>query len=321
VGIKEQAEHAGTPLARFLDERLPDRDHLVQTWLHELASDDHEVPGRGGRDSVGWACELRLSLDLNSEPPRLDELSYLPVERCTEVLEAVGFEHRGLGVLPMSATTDPVLRRWARTHHPIATDAREGRVLAACLDLAGFRQPMHRWKGSRTVEERRALLASMSQDGNTLGNDAGLLDMLVRCWSTYLHHGRRRLLELGSHVIASPELGHGFGVADLVIGSTLIDVKLAVEPTAEDVVVWLRQLLGYVLLDRYDIFAVDTVGVYCGWSGHLLTYPIPALIAHASPGAPTTLERLRDEFRTALHEDLDGYVAWRERSRYSGHRR
>jgi hypothetical protein len=78
-------------------------------------------------------------------------------------------------------------------------------------------------------------------------------------------------MKLGERVIVAPEPAHGFGIADVVIGRTLVDVKLAVEPTADDVVMWLRQLLGYVLLDRHDTFNLDTVAAYCGWSGQLLT--------------------------------------------------
>ncbi|QUF08368.1 hypothetical protein KCV87_12270 [Actinosynnema pretiosum subsp. pretiosum] len=38
-------------------------------------------------------------------------------------------------------------------------------------------------------------------------------------------------------------------------------LKLAVEPADEDVAVWLRQLLGYVLFDRFDTFRLDAIAV------------------------------------------------------------
>ncbi len=317
MGIQDQAKYSGTPLGRFLDEWLPQRHSIEESWIRELATAPGDLtPSVPGRDDLGWALELRIDLDLTDVPPRTAELSYLPNNRCSALLKATGYEHRSYGVPTANNTTDPLLRHWIRTHHPIAIDTTDREVFVACLDLAGFRQPMHSWGVSRTVDERRSLFASMAKDGDTVGNDAVLPDLLAHSWSVYLDRGRRSLLELGSHVIAAPELACGYGVADLVIGRTLIDVKLAVEPTPKDVSMWLRQLLGYVLLDRHDTFRLDTVGVYCGWSGVLLTYPLSALIAAASPGLRPTLARLRADFYEALRDEIDSYLAWKERTRY-----
>jgi len=131
----------------------------------------------------------------------------------------------------------------------------------------------------------RSLFASMVTEVDDLGGYTELLDALKHCWTLYLERGRQALLDLGEKVVVSPELASGYGVADLVIGRTLVDVKLAIEPTDEDVAVWLRQLLGYVLLDRFDTFRLDAVAVYCGWHGELLTWPLSALLTSAAPGA------------------------------------
>jgi hypothetical protein len=115
----------------------------------------------------------------------------------------------------------------------------------------------------------------------------------------------------------SPSHFHsGYTVADLVLGRTLIEVKLAVEPTTDDVTVWLRQLLGYVLLDRHDTFALNTIAVYCGWSGQLLTDSLPTLLSASGHGGPAAPARLRSDFCELLAGELDGYAAWRERQRY-----
>lgn len=73
-----------------------------------------------------------------------------------------------------------------------------------------------------------------------------------------------RLALVGGQGDRCAEMANGYGVVDLVVGRTLVDVKLAVEPSQKDVAAWLRQLLGYVLLDRFDTFRFDTVAC-CGF--------------------------------------------------------
>lgn len=317
MGIQEQAESRGTPLSRFLDEHLPHRASLVEAWTRELVSatrEDASTPA-GGRDSIGWALELRIGLDLAGAPPRLQELSYLPVDRCASLLAAAGFEHTPVGKLHTSGTTDPVLQHWTRTRHPIDVDESQLASLSACLHLDSFSQPMHRWGTKRTVDERRSLFASAVLQGQDLYGNAEILDALHHCWAVYLDRGRQGLLALGDKVIVAPEMANGYGVADLVIGRTLVDVKLAVEPTDDDVAAWLRQLLGYVLLDRFDTFRFDAVAVYCGWHGKLLTWPLSTLLRSAASGPVPTLESLRADFHKHLRADLDSYAAWKERER------
>jgi hypothetical protein len=118
MGIQEQAQYSSTSLSEFLDERLPHRDTVIDSWTQTLASEHVGAPAlRGGRDSVGWALELRMGLDLADTPSRLQELSYLPIQRCSTLLTTAGFHHTPVG-LPTNDTTDPMLLHWVRTHNP-----------------------------------------------------------------------------------------------------------------------------------------------------------------------------------------------------------
>lgn len=317
MGIQSQARYPGTPLSRFLDKYLPQRNEVVRERARQgNLPQSKPSPLTGGRDDVGWAIELCIELDLAATPPRLFELSHLPVERCIELLTAAGFERRG--PLHSAETTDPVLQHWKRAHHQIVMDERQKSIFSTCLDLASFCQPMRRWGTHRTVEERRAFFDEIVLSGEeyNAGHQTELLEALTHCWNAYLGQGRRALLGLGEKVVVAPELGHGYGVADLVIGHALVEIKLAIEPTTDDMATWLRQLLGYVLLDQHDIFRFDTVAVYCAWSGQLITYPLSEIFATSSPGRTPSLEHLRTEFHKALHDELEGYVAWKERQRY-----
>lgn len=318
MGIYEQARYANTPLSRFVHECLPHTKVVADSWTRELTTVDGELPAPGERDDIGWALELCLDLDLAATPPRQQELSYLPADRYEALLTAAGFTHHPLGVLPADAIADPLLRHWKRAGHPSSLDGARRAVFTTCLQLASLRQPMHHtltrdWD----VERRRALFTAAIVDFDDAGTSPpALLSALEHCWNTYLAYGRQRLQERGEKVIVAPELASGYAVADLIIGRTLIEVKLAAEPTAEDLLVWLRQLLGYVLLDRHDTFALDTIAVYCGWSGQLLTYPLPTLLGASGHGGLPALARLRNDFGNLLAGELDGYAAWRTRQRY-----
>jgi hypothetical protein len=59
------------------------------------------------------------------------------------------------------------------------------------------------------------------------------LDGFAHLWEGYLTHGRRQLANAGAHrVILAPELGGGYGTADLVVGRFLVEVKTVFDPAA-----------------------------------------------------------------------------------------
>jgi hypothetical protein len=320
VGIADQADNPSSPLSRFLAEHLPRLNTIAEAWVAELptTSAGHDADlglTREERQTVGHALEWRIGLDLASTPPRQPELSYLPIEQCRTLLTAAGFDHTPVGVLPASDTADPVLLHWTRTSYPLAVDGAQEMAISTCVDLAGFRQPMYRWGSRKTVDERRMWFAEIVDD-DSVGKDPRQLDAVLSCWRRYLDRGRRLLLGLGERVVVAPELAGGFGLLDLVIGRTVVDVKLASAPTVEEVMVWLRQLLGYVVLDRLGVFPVEVVAVYCGRQGQLLTYPLPTLLAAASVGPPAELATLREKFGLAQCALLDRYTRWRIREQY-----
>lgn len=92
----------------------------------------------------GGALELRIGLDLASTPSRLQELSYLSIDRCIALLAAAGFERAQVGALPANGTADPVLRHWKRVRRPADSNEDQGAAFSDCLALESFKQPMHR---------------------------------------------------------------------------------------------------------------------------------------------------------------------------------
>lgn len=116
-------------------------------------------------------------------------------------------------------------------------------------------------------------------------------------------------------MLLAPELAGGFGIADLIAGRYLVEIKTVLEP-APWLGRWLNQLLGYVLLDWFDTFRLDTVAVYLGWQALLTATSIPDLLAASSPGPTPDLDALRAEFRQAIQDDLDCTLEAKLRRRY-----
>jgi hypothetical protein len=116
-------------------------------------------------------------------------------------------------------------------------------------------------------------------------------------------------------VILAPELGGGYGVADLVIGRCLVEVKTAFDP-ATSMGGWLNQVLAYALLDWSDALGVNTIAVYLGWQALLVSESLTRVLAAATAGSTPSLERLRADFRSAMQADMDESFAVRMRQRY-----
>ena len=118
-------------------------------------------------------------------------------------------------------------------------------------------------------------------------------------WDGYLRHGRRQLTGLGDRVLLAPELAGGFGIAHLIAGRSLVEIKTVLEP-APWLGHWLNQLLGYVLLDWFDTFRLDGAGVYLGWQALLMATSTPEPLTASSPGPTPDLNALRAAFRQAI---------------------
>jgi hypothetical protein len=124
-----------------------------------------------------------------------------------------------------------------------------------------------------------------------------------------------KLTGLGERILLASELAGGFGIADLIAGRCLVEIKTVPEP-GQWFRRWLNQRLGYVLLDWFDTFRLDTVAVYLGWHALLMATSISDLLIASSPGPIPELDVLRAEFGHSIHGDLDFTIEARLRKRY-----
>jgi len=159
-----------------------------------------------------------------------------------------------------------------------------------------------------SVQLRRSFFVHLRTDLGRDGHASTALDATVRAlghlWEGYLRHGRRQLAGLGERVVLAPQLAGGFGIADLIAGRSLVEIKTVLEP-ARRFGQWLNQLLGYVVLDWFDTFRLDTIAVYLGWQAKLMAMSLTDLLTIASHGQTPLLEDLRADFRQASQADLD----------------
>ncbi|MFJ9589714.1 hypothetical protein [Streptomyces acidicola] len=87
--------------------------------------------------------------------------------------------------------------------------------------------------------------------------------------------------------------------ADFIVGGLLIDCKATTRPhTINRPAV--QQLVGYLLLDYDDAYAIDRVGLYLSRHGSLITWSVPEFLH--TLGARVPLPRLRTLLRDHLRE-------------------
>jgi hypothetical protein len=88
------------------------------------------------------------------------------------------------------------------------------------------------------------------------------------------------------------------GDADLIAGGLLIELKtVGKKPSLGVTDLW--QMLGYVLMDYADEFAVTDVALFSARYGYLAQWNLDALLPQLA-GRPVTAAALRADFRALL---------------------
>jgi len=308
MSVAGQAVNPASVLCRFLDEVLPDRQLIAEEWCKQAAEAPWSgVAVDGDRRGLGLAAEMRIGLDLAVVPGYRDLLSFLPPGEYGALLHGAGYIPAEYEHLADTDTEDPLLLEWVRSWQPIALDDGQRAALATCCDVAQMHDLTDSLNGY-SVQLRRSffvhLRTDLGRDGHTSTTPDATVRALGHLWEGYLRHGRRQLAGLGERVVLAPKPAGGFGIADLIAGRSLVEIKTVLEPAGR-FEQWLNQLLGYVLLDWFDTFRLDTVAVYLGWQAKLMAISLTDLLTITSHGQTPRLEDLRAAFRQAIQADLD----------------
>jgi len=303
--VIDQVMTPDSPLSTFFERMLPGRSSIADEWRRMLArAPVAGLPLDRDRDVVGKAYEMRVGLDLAEQPGYWQLLAFLPANRCDALMRAAGFEAPDTeGAEPI---IDPMQRAWTRTSAPIVNDTAQVQALSSCFDAACWSDMAHRVGRSWPVQWSRAAPGTIPRIGAEHRRTAeaiSALTGLARLWDSYLEHGRRQLLELGSRVILEPTFAPGFAEGDMIVGRTLVEVKTYLNP-APHLERWLDQLLAYVLLDQWDIYFLTDLALFAGWEATLCRSAIDVVLQVGSSGPTPTLVGLRSELADVLHDDL-----------------
>jgi len=123
------------------------------------------------------------------------------------------------------------------------------------------------------------------------------LRALSRASTPNLPELAREPLVLNPIFAGSSEIGGAD--ADLISAGCLIDIKTTVDPKFTRTRL-LYQLLGYVLLDYDDAFAIDSVAVYLSRQALLIRWPLEPLLTTLRDGEDVSLAELRGSFRATV---------------------
>jgi hypothetical protein len=85
--------------------------------------------------------------------------------------------------------------------------------------------------------------------------------------------------------------------ADLISDGMLLEIKTTINPRIDGA--WIRQLLGYLLLDTAGEFEIRSLGLYLARQGRLLEWPLPDALDIIA-AQPVDLPAVRLDFATFL---------------------
>ena len=82
--------------------------------------------------------------------------------------------------------------------------------------------------------------------------------------------------------------------ADFIMEDCLIEIKTSIHPKiCAD---WLRQLLGYVILDYHDFYHIRNIGFYMARQGAFISWPIDTILASVTGNTSHQIDYYRQDF-------------------------
>jgi hypothetical protein len=185
----------------------------------------------------------------------------------------------------------------------------EDQLLRHCVVLAlyeeCFRSPLA-LKDSPLLRLRACSCKSLL----AIARDHWIDDLRAQSWQFYesSHDMMARPVTLNPRFDGSLDVGGAD--ADFILDGRLIDIKSTVRSDLHKLPDWLRQLVGYVLLDYSDRHRIQSVGFYFARHGVHVSWPLPELLATMTVDENVSLKRLRSNFRRVVERRL-----WRHGAR------
>ena len=135
-----------------------------------------------------------------------------------------------------------------------------------------------------------------------------LLSVAEPSWLDDMRQLSWRFYDGFSHLLALPHILNpifdgsgdvGGADADLIVDGALIDIKTSIHP---QIPLWfIRELLGYTLLDYSDHYHIDSIGLYMSRQDILFKWSLDEVIADLCPGSAPSIAELRGQFQELMN--------------------
>ena len=293
-----QLKHRGSPISRFLDERLPDVRAVVGDYAARLPQLPYPVQpidvAHPDFAALGHAVDYRLRLSLGHGPgdavglgvqalhPRHD-LPGAPATAVRAALHAAGLQ---------------LLEQVERHLDSGGTYLDDQALSRLCFVAAHFEDVyrcgrLRRYSPLARADERVTL-----QDLTASVPGYAVQDLAAQMRLADKPFGRLRALPAQARVCGPVFTGStdiGGADADFILGGLLLDCKATTRPRQLEAPE-IYQLAGYLLLDYDDRYRIDRVGLYLSRQGHLLTWTVPDFLNRlgATEPLPVLRRKLRD---------------------------
>lgn len=318
MSLTSRLDNLNDPARHWIDARFPNISALVTGARREIkvAPTVLLVEGRPPT-AIGMAIDYRLRYAFGVSPVEelvafagAPDVIWNVLAELDENLPALWtvVEKSGLGIqrtvdpfeegLPDNAVTAffaavrdriPVLSPVGRR----LDDAAEDELARYCLVLALFEEVyrtgalaesslLYRIGGETPLA---ALLAALPEDW--VADLVALASLALTAFAERLD--RPAVL---NPVFAASEVIGGAD-ADLIADGALVEVKATVNPRIDGA--WIRQLVGYTLLDTGDEFGISAIALYLARQGRLFEWPINEALQTLA-GGPVNLAAERTEF-------------------------
>ena len=306
-----------SPVTRWFTDRLPNTKPISKAWYEQVKpvpiarpKADLRIPG-----TVGTAFDYRLRYYLARTPLEhlvagaglrlLDPSRTLTSPSCFSpdaILDRRGPPPSSAGaVIGLIADFQQGLTATLDDLTPVGQvldDAGEELLCRYCYLLGLFEEFF------RAGLEINSPLFQLA-DGATLADLLALVPAiwiedlceLSRLFAPHVTEFARQPLVLNPFFTGSGEIGGAD--ADLIAASCLVDIKTTVDPKFSRNRL-LYQVLGYVLLDYDDAYAIDSIGIYLSRQGLLVRWPLAPLLETLLAGEKASLRELRSSFRDAV---------------------
>ena len=134
-----------------------------------------------------------------------------------------------------------------------------------------------------------------------------LIDIPDFHWVDDMRNLSWKFYDAYSHLLALPSTLNptfegssdiGGADADLIVNGTLIDIKTTVGREIKPD--WIRQLLGYVLLDYSNIHQIRAISLYMARQGILFEWELEDAIRRLSGSGASDIKSLREKFKSLV---------------------